>query len=66
MDTKELPARRDRLQVELREMIGQMIKEFEGQTGVGVSRVEIDFLDVSSMIGKRAIISSVTVKLEVE
>lgn len=66
MDVKELPARRYRLEREMREVMGSLINEFEGETGLGVATVEIEFMDVSSMVGKRAIISNVTVKLDIE
>lgn len=66
MDIKELPARRERLESQIREACAALIDGFKDDTGLDVSSVEIEFMDVSSAAEKRLIISHVTVKLEIE
>lgn len=66
MDVKELPARRERLETQIREACDTLISGFKSETGLDVSSVEIEFMDVSSAVKKRLIISHVIVKLEIE
>lgn len=66
MDVKEMVEMRAQLERDIRTELCHYIDSFEGATGVCVAGVSVDFIDASTVTGKRYIVSNVTVKLEIE
>lgn len=49
MDIKELQARRKKLESEINQAVFTLKNEFESSTGVNISNIDIDNIDVSVM-----------------
>ena len=67
MEIKELIIARAKLEVDIREDIAGRMRYFEQTTGVSISSVQIEFIDLTAYGNpKSTYVTNVTVKLELE